>query len=144
MRPHEREALLARIDREGATVGTRIPERAEVAGEEIALRRRVLRLQNADPLTGADRDERDRLVRALRQNRRDLVERLEEAPIDRPTGERLVDRIVGIDRAMGALRAAGEDDDIEEAIRQQRVADVERWRSFVKRTRQGLDRSFDR
>lgn len=144
MKTYEREALLERVERESATIGASMPKRITLEEEPVALEERVLRLQRLDSLSKEDRAERDNLLVALRGKRLELVEQLEEEPMDRDTGETLVEQVIGIDRARAALRSVGSDTDIEEEIRKQRVADAERWRSFVKRTSRDLDRSLDR
>lgn len=140
MKTYEREALLERVERESATIGASMPQRITLEEEPVALEERVLRLQRLDSLSKEDRAERDNLLVALRGKRLELVEQLEEVPMDRETGEDLVEQVIGIDRARAALRSVGSDTDIEEEIRKQRVADAERWRSFVKRTSRDLDR----
>ena len=77
MRSHERKQLLARIEREGATVGASIPETIDVQGE------------------------------------------------------RLVESIVGIDRALNALGDLGTTD-IEREADAKDAADRKRWMSFLK------------
>lgn len=144
MEAYERQALLDRIERDSATVGVAIPERLDLRGETVALRERILALQQTTPLSSTEEREREELLVALRRKRTALVERLETEEMDRSAGEDLVDRIVGIDRARAALRAAGEETDIEEEIRKRHVADMERWQSFIKQTRRGIDRSLDR
>lgn len=144
MKPYEREALLERVDRESATIGTSIPERLVLDGDPVALKERIVTLQRRESLSDEDEADRDALLVALRGKRLELRDRLEHGDIDRETGETLVEEIVAIDRARAALRAVGTDTDIEEEIREQEVADAERWRSFVKRTRGGLDRSLGR
>ncbi len=144
MEPYEREALLERVERESATVGASIPERLRIEGETVALRDRILALQRMDTLDEPAREERDRLLVALRGKRQTLRDQLEHDPIDRQAGEEIAERIIDIDRARAALRQVGEDTDIADKIRQQRVEDVERWRAFVKRTRGDLERSLAR
>lgn len=144
MKPYEREALLERVDRESATIGTSIPERLVLDGDPVALKERIVTLQRRESLSDEDEADRDALLVALRGKRLELRDRLEHGDIDRETGGTLVEEIVAIDRARAALRAVGTDTDIEEEIREQEVADAERWRSFVKRTRGGLDRSLGR
>lgn len=144
MQPYERQALLERVDRESATVGATIPHSLAIDEAEVPLRERVLALQRTDELSAEQETERSELLVALRGRRAELLARLEEDPMDRETGEGVADRIVGLDRARAALRTAGEDVDIEEEIRERAVADADRWRSFLKRTRGGIDRSLDR
>ena len=144
MKAYERQALLERVERDSATIGARIPERLELEGETIAVRERILTLQRAKTLDPAQESEREELQIALRRRRTELQERLEEDDIDRATGESLADTIIDIDRGRAALRAVGEDTDIEEAMRKQQVADAERWRSFIKELHGSITRSLDR
>lgn len=144
MKAYERQALLERVERDSATVGASIPERLELEGRTVSLRDRILALQRADALGPAQESERDELLVALRRKRTELLDRLEHGDIDHSTGEALASAIIDIDRARAALRSAGDDVDIEEEIREQRVADAERWRSFIKQSRRGIERSLDR
>ena len=140
---HEREALLDRVDREGATVGAKIPERLTIGGEVLELRDRILGFQGETP---SDEDAIHDLTVALRGARKNRHDRLEsDENLEYETGERLVEEIIGIDRALIALRSIGESDDIEAAIRRQEVADTERWRHFIKKASTNeLDRGLTR
>lgn len=128
---HEREALLDRVEREGATVGTRIPERLAVGDETVPLRERVLAFHRTD---NPDEDAVHALTVALRRERKARLERLESEPdLDRSGAELVAEEIIGIDRALATLCGVTEDEDIEAAIHRQRVADTERWRHFLKK-----------
>ncbi len=70
----ERKQLLERIEREGATVGTQIPDRIEVQGEEIDLRQFVFEIKRRETIP---RGERERVERAKRNLRRERLERLQ-------------------------------------------------------------------
>lgn len=133
VKPYERQALLDRIDREGATIGVTIPERLHLEDGSIALRERVFELQAAGPETASERDAVDGLRRELRRARRSRVEQLESAQINREADEELVETIVGIDRALGVLDDIGTEEDIEARMRDQERADQERWMNFLKR-----------
>lgn len=129
---HERQSLLDRVDREGATVGTQIPETLELEDGRVALRERILSLQRAGSLDPDQEADRHELVVALRRGRSERYSRLESDPdLDRETGETLVAEIIGIDRALAALRDLEESDNIEALIQRKQVENTQRWRHFI-------------
>lgn len=132
MKPYERKQLLERIEREGATVGASIPETIEVQGEEIALGEFVFETKRRDTVPADDRERVDQLKKNLRRERRQRVQRIEEADISFETGERLVESVIGIDRALSALEQL-ESADIEREIATKEAADRKRWSNFLKR-----------
>lgn len=146
VRRHDREAFLDRIEREGATVGSRIPKQLEVEGDIIALRDLVIEFQRSDSLSTDDRDSIHELTIQLRRERSTRRHRLESDPdLDRKTAEQLAESVIGIDRSLAALRGIKADEDIESTIQRQTVADSERWQRFLKKARTSdLDRSLSR
>ncbi|MFB6085423.1 MAG: DUF5788 family protein [Halodesulfurarchaeum sp.] len=129
MKPFERDRLLERIGRDGATVGASIPDRLSIGNETVDLAAFVH--ESGDAGSGPS-DERIREVirglRAERTRRRDEIAR-GEMPVER--AEELADSILGIDRALTILESDGETDIEAESERQQQ-ADRKRWLSFVK------------
>ena len=131
MKPYEREGLIERVEREGATVGVRIPEAITIQGQEMRLREFVFETRKKD---GIAPDERERVERAKRNLRRERLERkgrLEDADITVAEGEELASSIVGIDRALHALNDLGPAD-LEREAKAQETADQKRWMSFLK------------
>ena len=140
---HEREILLGRVEREGATVGAQIPDRLAVGGEVIPLRDRVLAFHRVnDP----DEEGVKALTVALRGARKERLERIESDPaLDRSAAEEIVNEVIGIDRALETLRSVGNEVDIEAEMERQKVADSERWQHFLKKARRdGVDRGLSR
>ena len=131
VKPYEREALLDRIDRDGATIGVSVPESVTVDGEELRLRELVFDLRDDGAAPEGNRPSRAELKRALRGERRNRRNRLEEAAIDRQEAEAIVASIAGIDRALELLDGT-ETDDIESTIEAAEQADQQRWLSFLK------------
>ncbi|MFC6953360.1 DUF5788 family protein [Halorubellus litoreus] len=128
----ERHALLRRVDRGTATVGSRVPASVTVDGTDVALREFVVATRNQRTLTPAERsrvqDVRDRL-RAERDRRRD---RLASADLSVEEGTALADSIVGLDRALAAL--ADLSDRSLEADRHERHVESHRsWLEFLDR-----------
>jgi hypothetical protein len=123
MKDYQREALLDRVDRDSVSVGTRIPETLELEDNEFALSEYVFeaRAGNAD-----DIKEKKKL---LRRKRLDLLDEIKEGDITYEEGERIVEDIAGIDRALNVLQGTGEG--IEAEARAKEKADEKRWLDFL-------------
>lgn len=131
MKEYERKQLLERIDREGATVGVRIPERIEVLDEPVDLRELVFEVKRRETIPP---DERDRVAAAKKRLRRERLARrqaIEAGEVSFERGEELAESIIGIDRALHALESL-EPTDIEREASTQQAADQKRWLSFLK------------
>lgn len=144
MKEYEREAILDRVDRDSATVGAAIPEEIVLDGESVVLRELVADLSTQSDLSESDREQVQALVIALRQKRAALVSRIEESIEDRETADRVADRIIGVNRALSVLAGIDETETIEAAMQAQSVADTQRWISFVKEAKGGIERGLDR
>ncbi|WP_435335278.1 DUF5788 family protein [Haloarchaeobius sp. TZWWS8] len=134
MKAYEQKQLLARLDREGATVGADIPDRIEVQGEEIDLREFVFEIKRRDTIPAGERDRVDQAKRNLRRERLQRKQRLEDEweEMTREEGEELVLAVVGIDRALNALESLGPTS-LEREAKAQEAADQKRWMSFLKK-----------
>ena len=124
MKEFERKTLLEKLEREGGTIGATIPEEVEVEGREVPLRRYVV---------GGSRPEvpfsEKEMKKHLRRLRLDLVEELEQGDLGYDEGERLVERVRGIGRALETLEGSG--GSVEREAQAAEVADEKRWRSFL-------------
>ncbi|WP_114577295.1 DUF5788 family protein [Saliphagus sp. LR7] len=132
MQAYERKQLLERVEREGATVGAEIPDRIEIAGEEIDLQEFVFEIKRRETVPEGERERVEHAKRNLRRERLRRVERIEEDDIDRAEGEELAGSIIGIDRALNALESLGPTD-LEAESKAQEAADKKRWTSFLKK-----------
>lgn len=139
VREYERTQLLDRVDRESATVGATIPETlpltATSEGEEVEtlpLQEFVFEVKRLEEVPADRREEVESVKRRLRRERLERRQRLEEGDITRETGERLVEEIIGIQRALEGLQSLGPTDVEAEANREE-MADKKRWRQFLKR-----------
>jgi len=131
----ERERLLARLDREGATVGQDIPEEIEVQGESVDLRSFVFEIKRRETVPPGERDRVDEAKKNLRRERLQRRQRLEDDPnLTRAEGEQLVEAIVGIERALNALENLGPTSIEAEAEASER-ADTQRWLNFLDQAR---------
>ncbi len=131
MKQYERKQLLERLDRDGSTVGVRIPERIEVQGDPIDLREFVFEIKRLDAIPPGERERVEEAKKNLRRERLQRRQRIENGTIDVEEGERLVEAILGIDRALNALENLGPTD-LKAQQQQQERADQERWVSFLK------------
>jgi len=128
----QRKQLLERVNREGATIGHRIPEQITIQGESVALRDFVFEVRRRESYPQSERERVKQATRNLRRGRKQRIETLEEDAISYEDGEELVNEILGIDRALNALGSL-EATDIETEAERQEVADKRRWMSFLKR-----------
>ncbi|MFB6096181.1 MAG: DUF5788 family protein [Haloferacaceae archaeon] len=131
MREYQRKTLLERIDREGATIGARIPETIEVQGEEIDLQSFVFEIKRRDTYPPG---ERERVEQAKKNLRRERIERralIEEDRVDFEEGEEQAASIIGITRALEALEQL-DSPDLSQEAQIQEAADQKRWVKFLK------------
>lgn len=127
MKEYEREALLERADRDSVSVGTRVPETVELDGKEFALSEYVFEAR-AGSIGGDDLKEKKKL---LRRKRKALLDEIREDDISYEEGERLVEHVAGIDRALNILQGTG--GGVEAEARASEKADEKRWIDFVKK-----------
>ena len=131
MKEFERKQLLERVNREGATVGADIPESILVQGEEVNLKEFVFEIKRRETVPAGERDRVERAKKNLRRERLQRLQRIEDGDVSREEGERLVESIVGIDRALNALESLGSAD-LEGEAEAQAAADRKRWMKFLK------------
>jgi len=130
MKPYEREQLLERVDRDGATVGVSIPDEIDLDGESFRLREFVFEVKRLDSLPSERREELQAVKRHLRRARLTRRQTIEAGEISRATGEELVAEILGLSRALNALDSLG-GPGIEAEIRASEAADEKRWYRFL-------------
>ena len=131
MKPYERKQLLARINREGATVGADIPDEITVQDEQLALREFVFETRSRGSVPADERETVERAKRNLRRERLARRQCLEEGDISRERGEEHTESIIGIERALHALSDLGTAD-VEREATAKEAADRKRWMNFLK------------
>lgn len=131
MKEYQRKQLLERIDREGATIGGRIPERITVQGEPVELREFVFEIKRRETIPAGDRERVDQAKKNLRRERLQRRQRVERGEVSYAEGEQLVETILGIDRALTALENLGPTD-LGAEQEAQRAADQKRWMKFLR------------
>lgn len=125
-----REELLERIQRKTSTVGQRVPESVQIQGTEMNLREFVWETKRQGTVPPELRD-RVREVRAkLTAERKERKQKLQSAELTESEAETLATSIVGIDRALSALKNLHEPD-LAESSRQQELESNRRWVSFL-------------
>ncbi len=134
VKAYERKQLLARVEREGSTVGASIPERIDVQGETIDLQSFVFEIKRRDTIPSGERERVQQAKKNLRRERLQRKQRIENdwADMSWAEGEELVEAIVGLDRALNALESLGPTD-IEAEADAQDAADKKRWMNFLKK-----------
>ncbi|MES3517620.1 MAG: DUF5788 family protein [Natronomonas sp.] len=132
MQGYQRKQLLERIEREGSTIGVDIPEQIEVQGEEVNLREFVFEIRRRETIPAGERERVETAKRNLRRERLQRKQRIEDDDISFEQGERLVEAVVGIDRALDALESL-DSPSIEEEQKRQQAADRKRWMKFLKK-----------
>ena len=132
MKEFERKQLLERVNREGATVGADIPERITVQGEEVDLQEFVFEIKRRDTVPQGERERVEQAKRNLRRERLERLQPIEDGEVSYEEGERLVESIIGIDRALNALEGLGPAD-LEREAEAKEAADRKRWMTFLKK-----------
>jgi len=130
VKEYERKQLLERVGREAATIGADIPDEIEVQGETLELQQFVFEIKRRDTVPAEERERVDEAKKNLRRERNNRLERIEDGDISYAAGERLANSIIGIDRALDALRQLKPVDVEQEAARKEAV-DQKRWMNFL-------------
>jgi hypothetical protein len=132
VKEYERKRLLERIDREASTVGADVPDEIRLDGEPFPLREFVFEVRSLDGVPPERRERVEWAKKQLRRARLERRQRIEEDDISKEEGERLVEDVVGIDRALNALSDLGPTD-VEAAAASQERADQKRWFQFLRK-----------
>jgi len=131
---NRREKLLERISKRGSTIGERIPEQITIDGEEIALRSFVWETKKQGVVPPEQRESVQRVRATLKGERDRLKNRLENDSLSTAEAESIADTIVGIDRAISALKSLREPD-LQEHSHREYVESNRRWVSFINQLR---------
>ncbi|MFP4626069.1 MAG: DUF5788 family protein [Natronomonas sp.] len=132
MQEYQRKILLERIERDGATVGSSIPDRIEIQGTEMDLREFVFEIKRRDTIPPGERERVETAKKNLRRERLQRRQRIESGEVSFKEGTQLAESIIGIDRALDALERL-EPTDIEAEEEKRRTADRKRWMKFLKK-----------
>jgi predicted Rdx family selenoprotein len=125
-----REELLDRIARRGSTIGQRIPEAVTIEGQEIALRSFVWETKKQGVVPPDKRESVQRVRATLNCERDRLKERLRDDPLTTEEAESIADTIVGLDRAITALKSLREPD-LQKHAHEEYIESNKRWMNFI-------------
>ncbi len=132
MEEAERERLLRQARQKGATVGHRTPEQITVQGTEMNLREFVFETRRQGAVPPSERERVSRVKSKLKRERDELERRLEEdQSLTRAEGDELVDKIIGINRALNALKNLSRGDDYSRVAHERHIDSSKQWISFV-------------
>ena len=129
-----RRELLKRISRGGATIGERIPETVEVGGEPLHLKSFVWETKQQGVVPPKYRDQVQSVRKRLKRERDQRKDRLESDDLTTEEAESLAESIVGIDRALAALKSLREPD-LSEHRHQNYIENNKRWVAFLDQLR---------
>jgi hypothetical protein len=128
----ERQRLLKEVRQKGATIGHQTPEQITVQGREMNLREFVFETRRQGAVPQGERERAEQVKRLLKRERQELARRLEEdTDLSVEEGEELVDKIIGIDRALNALKHLSQASDYSAKVRQRNIESSKQWVSFV-------------
>lgn len=130
MDQEDRDKLLERINRQGATVGSRIPETITVGDSALPLREFVIETRKLEAIPEDASELVRKTMTKLTDRREELERRLKTDPLEREQAERIAAEIVGIDRAINALENLRRPSYGEDAARSQ-IDDYKRWLGFL-------------
>lgn len=129
-----REELLERISRRSATIGERIPETVTIDGEDLHLKSFVWETKQQGFVPPRYRDRVQNVRSKLKAERDRRKEELAEAELTTEAAAELAESIVGIDRAIAALKSLREPD-LESHSHDRYVQGNKRWLAFIDRLR---------
>ncbi|WP_254766287.1 DUF5788 family protein [Salinilacihabitans rarus] len=130
----ERRELLKQVNRQSATVGRDIPDTITVGDEELPLEEFLIETRKVKGIPDDAKPLVRETQRKLSRERERLADRLRSEPLDREEAEEVADTIVGIDRALNALRSLRGRGFAAEA-RSSSIDDYKRWVDFMKSVR---------
>lgn len=125
-----RQELLDRISKRGSTIGAQIPEEVTVDDQTIALRSFVWETKKQGVVPPEKRESVQQFRAKLKRERDRLKDRLKNDPLSPDEAEELTETIVGIDRAISALKSLREPD-LQEHAHEEYVESNRRWVNFI-------------
>lgn len=130
MNERERQRLLDSTQRKSGTVGEQIPETVTVQGTEVELREFVFECKRLESIPDDERERIEEMKTALKRERLARKQRIADDDISYEAGERLVDVIRGLDRAINALEGL-DSPSLSEELRRKQIRDAEKLLSLI-------------
>jgi hypothetical protein len=112
-------------------VGREIPDELTVQGTTIDVKEFVFECKRLDAVPESERERVEAVKTELRRERLERKQRLEREDVTRQEGERLVESIHGIDRALNALEGL-DAPSIGEDLRQKQLEDARELLSLIR------------
>lgn len=134
-----RHQYLARLDREGTTLGATIPETVTVRGEPLPLRKVVFETCADGSVPTGYGIGFDEVKTMLRREQTALENELETEDISTDRAEAIVEKTHSLTRALEMLSAPDDNTSLEQEMKTAEVADTKRWRAFVQEVKDPLD-----
>jgi hypothetical protein len=130
----ERARILARLHMNLSWVGVKVPETIEVDGRQVPLRSTMDRFIFDDHLDEEELAAARWLQRSLERRARELESELAHDELSLSQAEELLERTIGILRAVEELKALRDGAEFEHrrAEVMQEIDDAQRWRKFAK------------
>lgn len=127
-----RKILISKADKDSATVGISIPDSMTIQGREIPLHKIVFKICSTDNVPKEYDMTIDEIKVMLRRERNNLIDKIENADdMTRKEGEKSVEKINQIDRALSFIKDSDKDIDIEAEIKKSDAQSTKRWKSFL-------------
>jgi len=130
MNERERQRLLDSTQRKSGTIGQQIPETVTVQGTEVELREFVFECKRLESIPDDERERIEEMKTALKRERLARKQRIADDDISYEAGERLVDVIRGLDRAINALEGL-DSPSLSEELRRKQIRDAEKLLSLI-------------
>lgn len=130
MDEQERDALLDRVQRSSRTIGAEIPDELTVQGQTLDLNEFVFECKRLETVSEDRYEQVETLRQELKRERLARKRQLEDGDITAEEGERLVQCIHGIDRAVNALESIDRPA-IGEQLRQKKLDDARELRALI-------------
>ncbi|WP_276255618.1 DUF5788 family protein [Halomontanus rarus] len=130
MNDRQRRRLLERVDRPSQTIGEDVPDELTVQGTTIDLKAFVFECKRLETIPKHERERIETVKTDLRRERLERKQRIAREDLAVEEGERLVQSIHGIDRALNALEGL-DSPSIGEQVRRKRLEDARELRSLL-------------
>jgi hypothetical protein len=127
-----REILMSKVDKDSATVGIEIPDSMTVQGREIPLHKIVFDICSTEDVPEKYDMNVDEVKLMLRRERNNLISEIEnDDDITKKKGEKNVNKINQINRALSFIKDADRDIDVEAEIKKSEAQSTKRWKNFL-------------
>lgn len=130
MNDRERQRLLDATRRQTGTIGEQLPDTVTVQGTEVDVTEFVFECQRLEAIPESERERIEEMKRQIKRERLARKQRIAEDDITYEEGERLVDTISGLDRAINALEGLDEPS-LSEELRRKQIKDAEKLLALI-------------